>query len=220
MAVAERGQGSAPRPWAAEVRYHHHETRLARDPPQPGEGPGETALVALLVGGHPLGEHQRQPDERSPTAPRWQEAVGGAAGGQERDAATAADRQPADDRDDPLGDIRLEPVGGPEGHGGRDVQRHPCGQQALGHVEAYVGDPRARGRGRVELSDVVAGLVGAQLRQLGPHAHTGRGPLAGEPRPGPPRHDEVERVHQPRRHRPGALPPGGQAHGRRLGHAA
>ena len=59
----------------------------------------------------------------------------------------------------------------------------PGGEQPLGHLLAHVRDAGARRRRRVELAHVVAGLVGAQLRELGARAHPGAAVLAGAARP-------------------------------------
>ena len=83
--------------------------------------------------------------------------------------------------------------------------REPGGQQPLGHVLADVRDAGAGGRRRVDLAHVVAGLVGAQLRQLGARADPG---AAVFPRADPadaPYEGEVERLHQGAGHRAGSL---------------
>ena len=59
---------------------------------------------------------------------------------------------------------------------------------------------------RVDLAHVVAHLVRAELRQLGPHPEPGRAPIPGERTRRPPRDHQVERLQQPLRHRTGALP--------------
>ena len=69
----------------------------------------------------------------------------------------------------------------------------------------------ACGRRGVEMAHVVAGLVRAQLRELGPAADTDRSPLAGHPARDQPHHQQVDRVDEPVDDRPGALTPGGGA---------
>ena len=61
---------------------------------------------------------------------------------------------------------------------------------------------RACARGRVELTDVIAGLVHAQLRELGARADPRRPVLAGQHAGGAPHQRQVQRLHDPRRRRP------------------
>ena len=100
-----------------------------------------------------------------------------AAGGRRRSCATAERHDPeavaplgreVADRDrDALGDVGLAPVGGAERHRRRHVEQEPRRQRPLGDVDADVRDRRPGGDVPVDPADVVAGLVGADLGQLG-----------------------------------------------------
>ena len=69
-----------------------------------------------------------------------------------------------------LGHVALEALGRAERHRGRDVEHDPRGHQPLGHVQPHVRHARPRAGRGVELADVVARLVRAQLRELGARA--------------------------------------------------
>ena len=77
-----------------------------------------------------------------------------------------------------------------------------------GHLLAHVRDPRAGGGGGVELAHVVAGLVGAQLRELGARADAGGAVLARDDAARAPDEGEVERLDERGRDGPGALAAG------------
>ena len=81
---------------------------------------------------------------------------------------------------DALGDVGLQPQRAPEGHRGRHVDRDPRGQRALGHVQAHVRLAGARRRRRVDVADVVADLVRAELRELGARPDARGAPVAGQ----------------------------------------
>jgi hypothetical protein len=57
-------------------------------------------------------------------------------------------------------------VRGPERHRGADVHEQPGRERALGDVVADVRVPGAGAGGGVEVADVVAELVGPDLREL------------------------------------------------------
>ena len=119
-----------------------------------------------------------------------------------------------------LGDVALQPVGGPEGHRRRDVEHDPRRQRPLGDVQPHVGHAGPRARRRVEVAHVVADLVRAKLRELGAEADAGRAVLTGERAAGPARERQVEQLQRSsgerartlsagRRSQPGAAHPTG-----------
>ena len=61
-----------------------------------------------------------------------------AAEGDHAEPVAAPCRDVADGQRDALGDVGLAPVGGAEGHRGRDVEHQPGGQRALADVHAHV----------------------------------------------------------------------------------
>ena len=124
--------------------------------------------------------HRRQ---RAAAAARRQQPDPLGAGDDDADAPAAADREPRDDLGDALGHVALEPVGGAERHRGGDVEHEPGRDRALGDLEADVRRAGARAGRRVEPADVVARLVGPQLRDLGAGAEAGgRGGRRAGPR--------------------------------------
>ena len=98
--------------------------------------------------------------------------------GHQRDPPGAANRQPRQHERHALGHVGLEPVRGAEGHRGRHVEHDPRGERPLGHVETHVWLAGAGSRRRVEVANVIAGLVGAQLGKLHPRADAGRAAVA------------------------------------------
>ena len=86
-----------------------------------------------------------------------------------------------------------------------------------GHLLAHVRDAGAGGGGGVELAHVVAGLVGAQLRELGARADAGRAVLARDDAAGAAHEGEVERLDERGRDRARALAAGRRRQGERSG---
>ena len=210
MPGAQRGERAAPRARPAEVRDDHDEPRVARELGDPPQRAGERVGIVVAVGGDALGERAAQRPQRAAPAAGREEALVARAAGQQRDAPSAARRKPPEHDDHALGDVGLQAVGRAEGHRRRDVEDQPRRQRPLGDVQAHVRDARPRAGRRVELANVVAGLVWAQLEELGPRTDPRRAPLAGQDARCPPRHRQVERVDQPRGQRTGALAAGGR----------
>ena len=121
------------------------------------------------------------------------------------EAAGPPQGQAAHGQRDALGHVGLQPLGCPERHRGGDVEREPCGQRALGDLEAHVGHGRPRARRGVDLADVVADLVRAQLRQLGPDPGAGGGTVAGQQPARAPREPQLHGIEQRGRHPARAL---------------
>ena len=97
------------------------------------------------------------------------------------DAAGAAHAEPPEHERDALGDVGLQPLGGAERHRRRDVEHDPRRQRPLGHVQADVRlAAGARGRRRIDVADVVADLVRAQLGELDAEADAGGATVAGQ----------------------------------------
>src|SRR4051794_18944854 len=67
---------------------------------------------------------------------------------------------------DAFGDVPLAAVGGAERHGGGAGEQQPPCRGPIGDVRAHVRLPRPRGHVPVDLPDVVAGDVGADLCEL------------------------------------------------------
>ena len=147
---------------------------------------------------------RRRSAQRGQAPAAGRNEFGGA--GAERDYRQAAgppQGQAAHGQRDALGHVGLQPLGRPERHRGGDVEREPCGQRALRDLEAHVGHGRPRARRGVDLADVVADLVRAQLRQLGPDPGAGGGTVAGQQPARAPREPQLHGVEQRGRHRPG-----------------
>ena len=106
---------------------------------------------------------------------------------------------------------------GAERHRRRDVEHDPGRQRPLGHVQPHVRLPGPRGRGGVEVAHVVAGLVGAQLRQLGADADAGGAAVAGQAARDQPHERDVDaRRRSARGIGPGPLTARRRLRGRRL----
>jgi hypothetical protein len=220
VAHPQRAHRGLPAALAAEVGDDDDEPGLAGDAPDAAQGVGERVRVLVAVGGDPVGQCAAQADEPWPAAARGQQARLGRAEREQRDAPGAADGQPADDERHALGDVRLEPLGGAEGHRRRHVDDEPRRQRALGDVHAHVRDAGARRRRRVDLAHVVADLVGAQLRELGAGADAGRAPVTGQQPGRAAGDDEIERLDQRRGHRARSLPAVRDTESRGRRHAA
>ena len=170
-----------PARWSRKSRDHDHEPGLARQPSHPAERAGQRLRVVLAVGCDALGE-QSAAARRSRA---WRRAAGASARRRraERDQADAAGAPHAEASEHErhaLGDVGLQPPGGAERHRRRDVEHDPGRQRALGHVQADVRLAGAGGRGRVDVADVVADLVRAQLCELHADADARRAPVAGQ----------------------------------------
>jgi len=124
-----------------------------------------------------------------------------------------ARRGARDDLRDALRDIGLQAVGGAERHRGGDVEHEPGREDPLRNLQTDVRDAGARAGGRVELADVVAELVRAQLRELGAAADAGCEAIAGQHARAAPRERQRERVDERSRRRPGTLAGGRNAQG-------
>ena len=168
------------------------------------------------VGRDALRQRPAQSHARAAAAARRQQPGRRPAEGQQPHAAAAAHRDRAQHVDHALGHVALEPIRGAEGHRRRHVHRQPRREQPLGHLLAHVRDARARGRRRVDLAHVVAGLIGPQLRELGAAADARAAMLAGAHAPDAAHEGEVERLHQrARAPGPGPWRPGRRAAARR-----
>ena len=122
----------------------------------------------------PSRKHAAQRDDPRPRAARRVDVDVPVAERDEPDAPGPPHGKAAEDGGDALGDVGLQSVGGPERHRRRDVEHDPRRQRAVGHVQTHVRLPGARGRCRVDVTNVVADLVRAQLA---------RAPCPGRRRP-------------------------------------
>ena len=97
------------------------------------------------------------------------------------DAAGAPHGEASEHEGDALGDVGLEPDRGPERHRRRDVeQRSTSSACAPERAVRTCGCTGARRRGGVEVADVVARLVGPQLRELRAPADAGGAAVTGQ----------------------------------------
>ena len=209
---AQRRQRARPVGRPGEVRHDDDQAARTRQAPRSHERAARAARRRVPSGATPSASARRTP-MRAPRPPRGGSSR--ATGPPKVSRPTRPPRRTASVRehvDDALGHVALEPVGGAERHRRRHVQHDPGRQQPLGHLLAHVGDAGARRGGRVDLAHVVAGLVGAQLRELGARAHPGAPVLARAHPAHTPYESEVERLHQGAGHRPGPLTPGRWAH--------
>ena len=205
MARAQRAQRAFPVALAAEVGHDHDQPALAHQRGRAAERAAQRRRPrALLAVPAQLGEQRQQPE---PALARAQDPRLGAAEGEHAEPVAAAGGDVADGERDALGDVGLAPIGGPEGHRGRDVEDEPRRQRALADVHAHVRLAQARGRVPVDVAHVVAGEVGPDHRQLGALADLRRQVLAGHQRFDPPHHRQVERAQDLRRDgaRPGLV---------------
>ena len=179
VARARRAQRARPAA-VAEVRDDDDHAARPRQALHARQRVGDPGAGGGAVGDD-TGLHE-PPDGRQRAAPpaRRQQPDLLGAGDDDADAPAAPDREPRDDLRHSLGDVALEPVGGAERHRGRDVEHQPGGDRALGDLQADVRHAGARAGRGVEAADVVARLVGPQLRDLGAGAEAGREVVAGQ----------------------------------------
>ena len=157
---------------------------------QRGAQRGRAHAVALAFAAQ-LGE---QPEQAQAALARAQDARLAAAEREHAEPVAAPRRDVADGERDALGDVDLAPVGGAEGHRGRDVEHQPRRQRALADVHAHVRLLQPRGRVPVDVAHVVAGVVRPDHRQLGAGADLRRQVLAGDEALDPLHHRQVERA--------------------------
>ena len=138
----------------------------------------------------------------------------------ERDDAqpVAASRGDAAERErDPLGDVRLAPVGSAELHRRRRVEDEPGHEHALRQMDANVRLAGTGGDVPVDAPDVVAGRVRPHLCELRADPHHRRAVVAGQQAVDAAADADVERAQQLLGDRPGPGPGGG---GRCVGRTA
>ena len=204
MACGKPPERPGPRRVAEEVRHDDDQAAPVGDalarPERVGQC-GRRAVGAGLRAQRPQELHLARP-----AVARRQEPHA-LAGDREAEPVAAAAGEPADHERHALGHVGLGAIGRAELHRRRGVEHDPRFQLALGHVDAHVRLARARGRGRVEVADVVSVRVRPQLLELAAGARPGRGALAGHQPADAAREREVERVDERRRDRPGPQPP-------------
>ena len=163
-------------------------------PPQPGRHPVD---VLVAVDRDALGEQPRERDHPRLRAPWSQDPRSLCAGRQQPDAAGAADPDPPEHECDAFGDIGLQPPRRAERHRRGDVEHDPRRQRPLRDMQADVRHARAaRGRGRVDVTDVIADLVRPDLGEFHPEPNPRRAAFARQrPRQQPVDRD-VERLDQ------------------------
>ena len=176
-----------------------------REPVDAAHPLGERVLGRVPVFGDALRQGAAQMHQRGATGARRHLLRVRGTAREQADTAGAAHREAADHERDTFRDIRLQALRGAKRHARRDVHEHPRRERALGDVVAHVRMAGARGGGGVELADVVADLVGPDLREFGPHAQARRAPLTRKGAGRAVGEDEVERLDQRRLHRPRAL---------------
>ena len=170
----------------AEVGDDRHEAGRARERRQPRERVGERAAVAPPSAATPGVEQVAHGGEPGPRAARRQHDR--RAGAERRRRRRSRRGGPRAGRARARRPRRRRPsaaVAVPnaiDGERSSTIQRR---QRALGDVQAHVRLAGARGRGGVEVAHVVAGLVGAQLRELGAAADAGGAAVAGQARARP-----------------------------------
>ena len=151
----------------------------------------------LAVGRDALGQRPAKRDDPRLRAPRAQHARLGCPERDQADAPRAAHAEAAEHQRDALRDIGLQPPRGAERHRRRDVQHDPGRQRAIGNMQTNVRLAAATSRRRrVDVPDVVADLVRAQLRQLHPDADAGGTAVAGQRTRDQPVDGDVERLDQ------------------------
>lgn len=216
---SQRAERAQPSLLIAEVRDHGDETGLARELAQPDQRSAQGVGVALPVGGHALGQQAaHRHDPRLGCARRQQPWGAGA----ERDHAHGArtpDADAGEQERDALGDVGLEPLGGAEGHRGRQVECDPGGERSLGNVQAHVRLSGTGSGGGVEVADVVADHVRAQLRELEARPDPGGAAVTRKRARDQSSDHHVDRLDHLLRHRARALTGRGRCE-RGLGHAA
>ena len=126
------------------------------------------------------------------------------------DAAGAANPEAAEHERHALGHIGLQSLRRPERHRRRHVEHDPGRQRALGHVHPDVRLAGARRCRRVDVAHVVADLVRAQLRELGPDADACGPAVTGQRPRDEPGDRDVERLDQRLDDRTRALSGGGR----------
>ena len=164
---------------------------------------GEASGSLATVGRDPLRQHPPQRDHARLGAARRQHARVPGAEAHQPDAAGAAHAEAPEHERRPLGDVGLQPARGSERHRRRHVEHDPGRQRPLGNVQADVRTAGAGARGGVDVADVVAGLVRAQLGELGAEPDPGGAPVARQ-RPGDqPGDAQIQRLDQRRGIGPG-----------------
>ena len=127
-----------------------------------------------------------------------------AAEGDEAEPVAAPAREVPERERDALGDVGLPPLGRAEGHRGRDVEREPRDEHALGEVDPHVRLARARRHVPLDPAHVVAGHVRPDLGELAAGAEEGGAVVAGEHALDPAPDRQVERAQERLRQRAGA----------------
>ena len=127
----------------------------------------------------------------------------------ERDEAepvAAAAREMAERERDAFRDVRLPALGGAERHRGRDVEREPRHEHALGEVDAHVRLAGPRGHVPLDPAHVVPGDVRPHLGELAAGAEDRRAVVAGEQSLDPAPDRQIERAEQRLGQRAGPRP--------------
>src|SRR4051794_4160770 len=202
VAGAQRAHRALPVLRAGEVADDDHEPALApeRGPvAQRGAARGRALPVALGPAAQ-LGQQREQPE---PALARAQHARVARAEGHDAEPVAAPRGHVADGKRHALGHVGLAPVGGAEGHRGRDVEHEPRGHRALAHVHAHVGLLQPRRGVPVDLAHVVAGEVGPDHGELRARADLRREVLARDEALDALHHREVERAQDRGRDGPG-----------------
>ena len=194
----ELEQRPSPVDGASEVRCDHDERSLPREHARPAHRFAERgrtdALVAAFVPAPEIGEEVDQPE---PSAAQVDHARIGVPERHGAEAVAASRCQVADRDRDAFRDVGLAAIGGAEAHRRRRVEHQPRREHALSVVHAHVRLACASGGAPVDPPNVVARLVGSDLRELGAVAVPRRAIVAAEKAVHPPADCHVECVEEP-----------------------
>ena len=198
---------------AAEVRDDDDEPRLAREAPDAVQHRRDAA-VGDAVDGDALLEQLAQPELRVRAAARRQHPLG-------PPAVKTASRPPwrvaarATTCATPSATSDFSRSAVPNAIDAETSSTSQVVRIRSGTCRRTCAMPGARAGGGIELADVVAELVGAQLRELGAAADAGREAVAGQHAGAAPRERQRERVDERSRDRPRPLARGRHVQRRR-----
>src|SRR5262249_31340837 len=135
--------------------------------------------------------------------------------GDEAEAVAAPRCGVADRERDAFGDVRLAPLSGTEVHRRRGVEDEPRDEDTFRQLDADMRQAGARSDVPVDAAHVVAGLIRADLMELGAEPGERRAVVAGEQAVDAARDRELEGLEALGCDRAGARPRGRAAAGRR-----